>query len=232
MTTGWWLRRFGHGLIFLIFTLLAAVSVIWLVINLFKIKKIEIVSFDNLLINLDEKRLPRNLIFFPIGRIETQILATNPLVASVKITRKFPDTLVLELSRRPVLARLINGDQEILVGHAGVVITEITEMRQLPQLLINLGKFQSASAVTDVRVLAALEFLEETQLVNLEVESISVVDSLSLSAKIGKTEIIFVQSGQIAVIAATLQELLAGFRIKGSLPTRIDLRFDKPSVTF
>ncbi|KKU88687.1 MAG: hypothetical protein UY16_C0003G0029 [Candidatus Gottesmanbacteria bacterium GW2011_GWA2_47_9] len=64
------------------------------------------------------------------------------------------------------------------------------------------------------------------------ISSITARDGPSLVATIGETDILFTQDVEVETVATTLQTLLTGFRIKGSLPKTIDLRFDKPIVTF
>jgi hypothetical protein len=85
--------------------------------------------------------------------------------------------------------------------------------------------------ITDPRVSAGISFITGMRDI-LSVSSISVEDERSLRAKCDKLDILFPQDGPIAPILATLQTLLSGFRIKGTLPTFIDLRFNKPIIKF
>ncbi len=64
-----------------------------------------------------------------------------------------------------------------------------------------------------------------------EGKSISEKDSASILATMGHTNIFLPQKGDLKVKAGTLQTIVMGFRIKGTLPTVIDLRFEKPIVT-
>jgi hypothetical protein len=77
----------------------------------------------------------------------------------------------------------------------------------------------------------ALAFLNGTRDF-LPIQTITIEDDSSLRAKSNTMDILFPQDGSMPAILATLQTLLSGFRIKGTLPTLIDLRFNKPMVKF
>ena len=76
--------------------------------------------------------------------------------------------------------------------------------------------------------MAALAFLTGTR----GVLPVGLVEeqSGSLHAVSATLDIFFTQDA-IEQTLATLQTLIAGFRIKGTLPKVIDLRFDKPVIT-
>jgi hypothetical protein len=106
-----------------------------------------------------------------------------------------------------------------------------TSIPDLPHLVIPLTAVRIGETINDPRVAAAIAFVKGTRDF-LPVQTITIEDESSLRAKSNTMDILFPQDGSSATILATLQTLLAGFRIKGTLPTFIDLRFNKPIVKF
>ena len=57
-------------------------------------------------------------------------------------------------------------------------------------------------------------------------------ETQSIRARFGQTDIIITQTNDLSQVLDTLQTLMEGFRIKGTMPKSIDLRFGKPIVQF
>ncbi len=224
-------RKYGK-MVIVIFVVIACIfSSFTIVDSVFRIQEIR-VSGAPVRVVIDQKKLTRNLLFFPTDLVKNQLLADNPLISSVTITKKYPHTLDIIVSVREGVARLLSGTQQFLVDADGVAIGEPTSLSQnLPIITINVPMIHVGDSVRDHGFLSALSFIRETRGL-LEIEQVEIFDSASLLAKTGKTDILFPQQSTTSDIAATLQTIFSGFRIKGTLPTRIDLRFEKPIVTF
>lgn len=223
-------RRLGMILI------LAAIGVvcwgIWLMfLWFFEIKTIEVVG-SGLTVNIDQNKITKNLIFFPAAKLRNQILHDQPLISDVIFRKKYPHTLIVEALPREASARLQDGERMALIDRSGVVLGDVFPGNSLPLLI-----FATRSGLTpgikikDKGVLQALNFIEVTKNI-FAIENITRADNLSLRAKLRKTEIFFPQEGELHDREATLQTLFTGFRIKGILPSSVDLRFDKPIVIF
>ena len=57
-------------------------------------------------------------------------------------------------------------------------------------------------------------------------------ETQSIRAKTGQTDILITQTSDLTYVRDTLQTLMEGFRIKGTMPKSIDIRFSKPVVQF
>lgn len=198
--------------------------------SFFTIEDIKVVG-DGVHIAISERTFPKNLLFFPVEQVRSALLRDYPLLATVDIQRKFPHTLVIAVTTRAPIAILATGEQVVAVARGGVVTSD-SPHQPLPVVRIDVGEVHVGDIIADTRVLRSLQFLEISESVPLAVSEINIVDSLSLRAKTDTLDILFPQDKDLTGLGATLQTLLAGFRIKGSTPTRIDLRFDKPVVTF
>ena len=90
---------------------------------------------------------------------------------------------------------------------------------------------QPGVKIFDRDVLASVNFIRETRSI-VPIRDITMNDTMSLRAQRATMSIVFPQHADIPALVRTLQTVIAGFRIKGTLPTTVDLRFDKPVVTF
>lgn len=230
MKPRFFLRKFGKLVIISFIVFVVSIIPSWFIIKFFEIKEIQIVGDDTIVV-IDQARFPKNLIFFPAKQIEQQILNENPLINYVNIIKKYPHTLVINYSKSGPLAKLVSGGQNIILTVEGAVIN-FKDSNELPTIRIEIGELGISQKISDVRITRALRFLDEAKKSGLVIESIYDFDRLSLLAKMNKTDILFPQNNDVSTVVSTLQSLIVGFRIKGSMPTRIDLRFDKPIVSF
>ena len=186
----------------------------------FAIREVSIIG-DRVDLVIDERLFVKNLLFFPTSRVRENLLKENILLKNITITKKLPHTLIIDVKLRRPIARLARGGQRVLVDEEGVVLGEAQEASHLTEVILE----------GDEAIRQALTFLDlaaET----LVVQQVTILDSQSLRARVNTTDIYFPQSGPLEEKVATLQTLVAGFRIKGTLPKIIDLRFDKPTVMF
>ena len=223
------IRKFGKivGYVFLFVVFSSAVY--WFCTKMFTINNIVVVG-NNLRVQVDESRLPKTLLFFPAEKLRVQLLAANPILSDIQFQKKYPHTLVIVPTLRPAVARLALVSREVLVDAGGIVLSDTdASSPNLPRLIVPITTVRIGEKITDPRVAAGIAFITGIQDI-LPVSSVSVEDEQSLRAKGDKLDIVFPQDGPIAPILATLQTLLSGFRIKGTLPTFIDLRFNKPII--
>ncbi len=229
-SAGTFRRRFGK----MVLTILATLLVGWVTYKLsnwvFTIRAIEIVG-QNAQVQIDEDRISRNLLFFPSDILRQQVLDENPWLADVRFEKKFPGTLRIVPSLRTPVAILQSHDRVVLVDREGVVVADGDSGNRLPVLVVPLEPFRVGETLDDSRVRLALRLI--TQMApDLTFTRITYENDSYLRAKTVKLDIIIAQDRPISETLATLQMLLTGFRIKGTLPTVVDLRFDKPIVTF
>lgn len=213
-------RRFGRFVFFLLFAILLTTG-LWITIDkLFRIQRVEIVG-TQISVVIDEDKMNKNLLFFPSQKIREQLLAQNPILKDITIRKKFPHTIEIITYTRDPVARVALSKREVVVDSSGVILgTSLSEYQKLP-VIIGVTE-NSESLKRSVAIIIAVS----------EIYSVTNVDGTTLLAKTSTTDIYFPQIGDMQFKVATLQTLLSGFRIKGTLPKMIDLRFEKPIVTF
>ncbi|MBI3577717.1 FtsQ-type POTRA domain-containing protein [Candidatus Gottesmanbacteria bacterium] len=220
------LRKFGRPAILGIAVLLGSGAVFWLVTGAFALTTVEVVG-DGVGIIIDQQKLPKNLLLLPTDKLEASLRYAYPLLASVRVTKRYPHTLVIATATRKPIVRIGN----FLLDKEGIVVDEKNSSEGLPLLDLPVATMTVGSKLSDPAVVTALGLVAKINPA-IAMERIAINDSTSLIAKSATTDILFTQDANAASIATTLQTLFDGFRIKGTLPTRIDLRFDKPVVTF
>ncbi len=225
------LRKFGRAVGFVVMFLLFSGAVYWTCIKIFTINNIVVVG-NNIRVEVDEGRLPKTLLLFPASKLRTQLLEDNPILADIQFQIKYPHTLVIMPTLRSAVVRLILPARDVLVDAGAVVLGDTgSGSMELPRLVVAIPVVRIGEKISDPRVTAGIAFITGMRGI-LPVSEVSVEDDRSLRAKSGKLDIIFPQDAPTATVLATLQTLLAGFRIKGTLPTFIDLRFNKPILKF
>lgn len=223
-------RKFGRiGAITMAVILLSGVFS-WVVNAIFTIRDVE-VSGSGIGIVVDQAKLSKNLLFFPVNQMTQQILKDYPLVGSVIIKKKYPNTLVITAVPREPFTIVGVGDEIYALDADGVVLSQYPSLTSLPRIVVAMPALQPGSQISDPVVTTAIHFLRETASI-VTVSEVDIFDASSLKARADSMSIIFPQNADIPALARTLQTVTAGFRIKGKLPQTLDLRFDKSVVTF
>ena len=218
--------RFVGGVLFLLGITL---GISWIIIHMFTIKDV-VVDGPGMTIQLDKEKFGKNLLFLPVSTLRQQLLSTYPLLNDVRFERKFPNTLIVHLERRSAYALLLSAGNSYAIDAYGLVLGSIEYTESYPVLRFEIGILPIGSRIKDDRVEAGLSFLRGMA-GHASVRSIEVRDTHSIQAKMDNTNIFLPQTGDLSAKADTLQIIMEGFRMKGTLPTVIDLRHEKPIIT-
>lgn len=223
-------RKYGKRIFFIIIAIIISIGTAQLINQHFSIEHVEIIG-KSVNISIDEKKLPNNLLFFPSVSVIRSILSENSMIERVQIEKKYPHTLVIHVSQRTPFVKLLQNDEYIEVDRTGFVLGASAGKELLPVVTFPVSSVIIGSRVTDEKFMHVLAFLEKTKEI-ISFDYLDEYDSASFRAVMGQTDIIIPQQEAYERITTTLQTLMTGFRIKGTLPKTIDLRFDKPIVTF
>lgn len=209
---------------------LVSAALAWGINSIFTIRAVE-VSGEGIAVSVDGAKLPRNLLFFQTREVTEQILKDYPLVDRVVIRKKYPGTLVITAVPRKAFAIVGVGSEIYSVDETGVVLAQFPGETELPVIRIATGPLQQGLRIADQNTLTSIAFLRESTSI-VRITEVIPFDSTSLQALADGMSIRFAHAADPQTLARTLQTIFAGFRIKGTLPKTIDVRFDKPVVTF
>lgn len=223
-------RKFGKAFFVLSVTLLFGWGLYAISNWLFTIRSIEVVG-ENAIVQIDEQKIGRNLLFFPSEQLHTRVLADNPWLSDVRFEKRFPGTLRIVPTRRQPIAVLVSGDRTVLVDKEGMVVGDGDGGSDLPRLRFPPMPLRVGEIIGNDDIHLALA-LTEGLAGDIAIRTITRDAGGYLRAQTDTLNIIIAQDQAASDTLATLQTLLTGFRIKGTLPTVVDLRFDKPVVKF
>jgi cell division septal protein FtsQ len=228
MKFGLFRRKFGKALIAVIIMMVASTGTYILLVRLFSIRYIEVIGSDVQVI-VDQKRISKNLLFFPSDKFRSEILESNPLLSDVRFEKAYPSTLKIITTVRSPFVRLQSQDRLVLIDRTGIVLQDGDRNLPLPLIEMSLTPFRVGEKLNDPRVVLLLPFIDKFG-ESLSITTVIEREGTYFQVKTAKTDIYITQDKPIDQTMATLQTLIDGFRIKGTLPAVVDLRFDKPIV--
>jgi len=210
--------------------LVASVLTSLLLIRAFTIRSV-VVDAPGMEIQLDAKHLGNNLLFLPTATLRQELLTSYPLLTDVRFEKKFPSTLIVHLVKRSAFAKLqSSGTMYAIDDHGLVLEVTSTVIEGYPLLVFDVGTQSVGNVITDVGVQGSLSLLRSLPH-DIAPSRITTYSSQALLARMENTNIFLPQTSDLSAKATTLQIIIEGFRIKGTLPTVIDLRFEKPIIT-
>jgi cell division septal protein FtsQ len=204
-------------------------GILYTVLYKFDVRQIEFES-DGMEITVNERLITGNVLFFPADKVRQDLLREYPQLKDVLIQKKFPHTILIKPMLRKPYARLTTTKATYGIDEEGKVIAIGTTETRLPDIRIDLPIVRVGTKVTDGNVMKALEFLQQSKSFLTVTTVQTTEDGMSLKAISDKTEILFTQNQSIETVMATLQTIITGVRIKGTMPKVIDVRFSKPVV--
>lgn len=223
-------RTFGRIVVTLIGIGLVCGLLSWGLTGFFAITNVEVIG-EGITVEVDAAQLPKNLLLFPVSEVTRDILRDNALVGEVIIKKKYPHTLqITAIARKPFVIVGIE-EERYLLDEQGIILKQFPTETGLPLIRMAMTQGAPGEKISDQVALSAVNFLRETRSF-ISIREIALFETMSLRAQSATMSIVFARSADIQRVARTLQTVLAGFRIKGTLPTYVDLRFDKPVVTF
>lgn len=215
----------------------------------------EFISCPQEVIDRLELLVGRNIFFLEEEDFESQILAQTPEVASLKFSRRLPDRVLVLIELRRGVNALANYSPAAFSfdfltatisanvkfpskSHPGYFLLDnqakifaLAQNSPLPKVLLPddyplvVGQIISDPGVNATAKIARLALMSENPVVLGPKGLIYTVLQEGILA-------IFSDKKDPATQVATLQLIVARARIESKIPQRVDLRFDKPVVSY
>lgn len=225
--------RFLRRLVFLII-FAAIVGLLWQLLvgsGYFKITRVNVSGDSRGVVTeqLQAQALGKNLIFMPEEDLKKAVSEAY-VVEDLKITRDWPATLNVSVSYREPVLSWQSRQGRFLIDETGLAFQTATG-EQLPQ-----ANDPNSNLVLGERIPA--EHVRVTLKLLGALKDKFTVLTLSIS---GSTVTITLSSGTVVTLpterdfaekAQALQLILTQAKIEGRAPRTVDLRFDKPVVTY
>lgn len=223
-------RKFGPLFIIVGITAISSVGVYFGSDYLFALENIEVAG-DGLGVAVNEEKIPNNLLFFPAEKVKEEILRDNPILGSLELKKKFPHTLIIVAMRREPIAKITLEPVVGLIDREGYIVGIDDGTASLPLITLDPLRVSVGQQIREESVRAALALIAALP-PHYVMRKITRFDRLSIMGETEILNIIVPQNIDAPTISTTLQTILGSFKIKGTMPTRIDLRFDKPFIQF
>jgi len=207
-----------------------------LVNHFFLIKKIQIVSSDNniKILGLDYFE-NKNILLFNSEKAGQELIGKNPLIKSVLIFKKLPDSLVIKAEKDTPIVIIKADNGFFLLSQSGKIIIKTKENNSgLP--IINYYQnlyyyqYQPGEIIDYQDILVCLSFLKKVEDLGLKVDTIDIAGVYMVAFNLDKKKIIFSLEKNRTIQAYQLETLIKQFQIEGKEFVSLDLRFDKPII--
>ena len=219
--------KFFLVIIFLI--VLAPLSVFLL----FKIENVEVAGDKGCIeeSTIQEQFRGRNIFIVSSKRAEETILNSYKCVKNVTVKKKYPSTLTIEVEIDRPLVKV--GDKNIYLTENGFVLDNY-DQKNLPTIFFDKEtEFKIGERVNDEDTLYVLSLVSQIGKTDFVATSIRVLSPFVLSVYNRENQVvIFTTEKKVNVQVDSLQLILSESKIDPSKITKIDLRFEKPVITF
>lgn len=228
----------------LLLVLILILSGVYLASNqasLFKIRVIDCqlnhylcpLSLEPVLLNF----IGRNIFSFNADSVIRQLTAFDPTLSEIKVNKRLPNRLQLDLMRRLPLAviksiRQENQEKVFYLDKTGFVYTPSLPLNQpLSEVWwpaeLNLVEGESALSLDLAKLINTLDayYVNFVRLTRL-------LEPVYLVKTTAGPEVVIPAQEEFAARVASLQFILTNLKMGEPVPIKIDLRFDKPILTY
>lgn len=137
----------------LVLICLISLSYLFFLSSVFRIKSIEIVGIDEEMKNITNEEINKNIFLADLQDISRKVLSTYPQIVEVKIKRKLPDELLIEIKKREQVVAFCqrgsdfflriseggNSQECFSVDDQGIVFKEISDLSDDVLIIKNEG---------------------------------------------------------------------------------------------
>lgn len=178
--------------------------------------------------------LGKNLISLSPQDISQQIKNEFSEIEEVEIKKELPNRLIINLTKRKAIAVIEMKNEYWQVDYRGIILTRRHELSDLPLIVSDEVAISSdGEKIESPQVLASLDCLYKLLFKNLEPYRMEIQNPQTL--------IIYLRTGSVVLYSFkndwqlqvdSLQLILERAKIEGKQIKVIDLRFDKPVITY
>jgi len=205
----------------------------------FKIKTIRIETdfSSNNITGLDQLK-EKNIFFLRTKKLEEKLKEDNSFIKAVSIKKLFPNSLLIQIEFYSPLALVKNNHgYYFILSSDGRILSSIKKKNNLPLInyyqLINNSIYSTGDWLDLFDIKVALNLTEKLQSINLKINSIDIInEDMILFNLEGAKEVVFTSKKEPEKQFFPISIILKQLKIEGREFKRIDVRFDKPIVSF
>jgi len=235
------LMKFLKKIKFSIFFLLLC-SILFLIIffvnRFFLIKNIHLISDKKLSLVNKDKLINKSSLFINQEQIAKIIIKENFLLKSATVEKVWPDTLKISVTFYEPCALLVVNNGFFNLSCDGRILQKVKDVKSFLPIInyyqkLNKNSFQTGDWINYRDIKQTLFFVERLKQINLVALTIDIKGQDMLVFKlIDNKEIVFSSNKDEEVQDYQLELIVRQFKIEGKEFKKIDLRFEKPVITF
>ncbi|TSC54302.1 MAG: cell division protein FtsQ [Microgenomates group bacterium LiPW_16] len=241
------MKRRGKKILFKIFFPLFLISLLALIyfglkLEPFLVKNIVVTTdYDPAenkeLVKILENYRGQNIFLVNEKELVERLKSKDIKIKEVKVLREFPGKILVNIEKRQALAAISSGNNFFLVDKEGLVFGEEQQVSGIP--VLSFGEANEQIGLQNIGIGSRIDERNKNVLVILdslkgkeEVQSVTVMEGEIQMRLRGETLVLFSATSEVNTKINALQMILTRFRIEGRKPSKIDLKFEKPVVTF
>jgi cell division septal protein FtsQ len=185
---------------------------------------------DEIRLQLESDYLGRNWFRVRSGDIVRSLQSQYSEVLGVRAEKKFPYHLRVTVTPRIPVIRVKNEEsgQEYLIDREAVVIHEATG-EQLPSISVR-GSFQEGNRLSSKEITFVLELL--TSLDKIQIQDIQFQQGGTLLMELNTVRVLFSSHKEVSEQIALFELLQKQNKVRNGTLNTVDVRFDRPVITY
>lgn len=220
-------------LIFLVFLFLGSI------LFLDNFLRVKVISIDGTTSNLygTEELKKSNILFIQEIKVQKTLKDQNPFIDEITVKKQYPSLLLIIVKESKPFAYVKGNVKYLLISEDGRVLQKIIEKpNYIPYIqyyqVINEDIFNTGDKIQFKDLNTTLFFIKSLQDFGLNIESVDIVGFDMVVCKVKDKEFIFSAEKEKEQQIYEAGEIIKKFRIEGREYKKIDVRFEKPIVTF
>lgn len=196
----------------------------------FQVQTVYIEGNSDLFSDISIFRNPGHLIILDSKKLAHKLKSASPWVDTIVFKRRLPTSLYIIITEKVPLLRIQDGFHLQYVSESGVILPALTryDRQHFPRLSCKLNK-QPGQEITESNIKQGLKIVADIKKAGQEKPNELVCENDGiLILKFAETQVIFDQHKSPTEVVNSLLFLFKQFRIEGTWPKTVDLRFDKP----
>jgi cell division septal protein FtsQ len=225
---------------FLLFLILCSAFflVVFFLYQFFLVRNIQLVSDKRFLLANNEDLINKNIFFSDTEEISKKIIRENYLIKTAKVEKIWPNSLKITVSFYENCVSLVVNNGFFNLSCDGRILQKTKDTPQFVPVInyyqkLNSNSFQTGDWVDYKDIKQALFLLAKIKEINLTALTIDIKgqDMLVFNLITGQ-QVVFSSSKDIDTQDYQLELIIKQFKIEGKEFKKIDLRFDKPIISF
>jgi cell division septal protein FtsQ len=202
------------------------------------IKNIEVESEKNFLLTNKNEIINKSLLLLDTDKISEKIINENYLVKTAKVEKIWPSKLKITISLYEPCASLIVNNGFFNLSCDGRILQKSRNMIQYLPVInyyqkLNNNSFQTGDWIDYKDIRHVLFFINKLNEISIKVLTVDIKgQDMLVFNLIDDKKVIFSNSKDQDIQDYQLELIIKQFKIEGRNYKKIDLRFDKPIISF